>query len=251
MRQTAIAAALLALAVVAFSSAAGAGAFDGVWVIRHRATLLPAMTVFSEDAKDQKVIEIRFDEKSGKVKTVEPALTPEMRALNYEPYDIGFEGVMHGDVAVGTSTYGGKWKAPFWDQQDARVCLPAAGLRSVGAHKIELIEATWTRETCEWTFEDFSRYESAQRIVITLEPLFVAREFRFFDQDQSPGRQITAVTDPNQKFIVELEFEVPPPAAIYVGSANYRLIVRPTNNPSVFRSDVVTRAGLLSGREGR
>ena len=219
--------------------------FGGTWVVRHHATFVGDRATDSADAKDQKVYQIDHDPASGRVTMRAPDLTPEMLALGYQPRDLRFAGLVEGDAAVGTSGLFGDLSKVLW-RRDIDECPPSTGLLFRTERHIEFIAAVPLREACKWSFTAFADRGGAQRVVFTLEPLFIVREVRFLDQpdDGSPSSRITTVTSADQKFQVEVEFELPPPAPVYVELGNQLVVVRSAGAADVFRSDTLTMAGL-------
>jgi hypothetical protein len=113
---------------------------------------------------------------------------------------------------------------------------------------VEFIQATWTDVSCKWTFTDFAEREAAQRIVMTLEPLFIVREVRFLDQPVGGTPKYITSARPDQMLRVEVVFDLPPPASVYVdlGSPKdeLRVIVMAGERPDVFRSEAFSFNGL-------
>jgi hypothetical protein len=218
--------------------------FVGVWQVKLITTMIGDKPFDGGPPPAQQLFEIK--ESDGKVTMTIPELTPEMKALGFVPVNTGFEGIVAGNIAEGTGSY---WRVPFWERDANTDCPRPAGLRVLSDREAELIVAVPLRETCQWTFRSIVGAESVQRVITKLEALFVVQEVRFFDQpeDGSPGERITNAA-PDQKFRVEVEFDVPPPAAVYVDLGGGRLVaVRPTSNPRVFSSRAITRGELVPG----
>lgn len=227
-------------------TAAAQSGMEGVWVVRDGKTMMNGKELFPGKITGQRSIEVSTD-RAGKVTVRPPEFTPEMLALGYEPFDPGFEGTLQGGVAAGTGAY---WQVPFWTVNANTECPRPAGLQLQSKHVLEFISAVPLRENCGWTFTEFSQYAGVQYVVMILEPVYLVREVRYIDQDQNPGALITKAAQ-DQKFTIEIEFEVPPPAPVYVKlgrAATQRVVVRPTGNATVFSSEVVTLAGL-KGRQ--
>jgi hypothetical protein len=133
----------------------------------------------------------------------------------------------------------------FWAVDENAVCPRPAGLQFRQRHELQLISATPLREEdCKWSFKDVADHPAVEHVIMTLTPVYIIRELRFIDQDKNPGKRITG-SALHQKFVAEVEFEIPPPAPIYIELGSKKVVVRATGDPTVFSSEVTTRAALL------
>ena len=237
----------LSAAACANGEAAELG-FEGAWLISD----LAAFEAGGEDKhlsspvpiKDERrVIQIDRSNAAGKTTTEIPDLTPELGVLGYKGQVPGFDGNLEGNAAFGT-------RAECWGAGPA--CRLNAGFRFRSERQLEFIYAwPWaTGEQCPSSLDSIAALDHILRFVYTLEPPYIVREVRFLDQpdDGSPSSLITSVTSADQKFRVEVDFELPPPAPVYVDlgrrSDKRLVVVRGPGAADVFRSDVLTLEGL-------
>ena len=220
---------------------------NGLWQMRAFKRVDPVKGIVHGSDRGFLVMALRHDRRSGEVRGVRVRLPPGSMPQGYQPSPLvpSFVGRIDGDSIVRTTT--------SWARPDAGQKCPTAaayGFRiGKGGRELDLLligERDRDGFGCpiHTDPELVKQRNPPNHSVTTYEPLYLVREVRFVEAvDSGAEARPMKTVSAGQPFRVEVLFDLAPTFPIYATlsgrSGPIDVIVKATEQPDVFRSDVI------------